>query len=161
MREQIKTALILVLGWSFVVLGFIGLFLPILQGVILILVGLYLLSKRSKFARKLLQNLYNRYPRLAVQLKLAQHKGEDFTKRIRSSQVKRGTAPKTAPTYIKEEKKIMEKQPSYKCTVCGYIYDPEVGDPDSGIKPGTPFEEIPDDWVCPVCGVGKDQFEQE
>jgi len=75
-------------------------------------------------------------------------------------QVKRGTAPKTSPTYIKEEKK-MAKQPSYKCTVCGYIYDPEVGDPDSGIKPGTPFEEIPEDWVCPVCGVGKDQFEKE
>lgn len=76
-------------------------------------------------------------------------------------QVKKGTAPKTAPTYIKEEKKTMGNKPSYKCTVCGYIYDPEVGDPDSGIKPGTPFEDIPEDWVCPVCGVGKDQFEKE
>ena len=46
----------------------------------------------------------------------------------------------------------------YICDVCGYIYDPEVGDPDGGIAPGTAFEDIPDDWVCPVCGVGKDDF---
>ncbi len=49
----------------------------------------------------------------------------------------------------------------YKCTVCGYIYDPEKGDPDSGIKPGIPFEELPDDWVCPVCGADKSLFEKE
>ena len=47
----------------------------------------------------------------------------------------------------------------YECKVCGYIYDPEKGDPDSGIKPGTPFEEIPEDWSCPVCGATKSQFE--
>lgn len=46
----------------------------------------------------------------------------------------------------------------YLCDPCGYIYDPEVGDPDSGIEPGTAFEDIPDDWVCPICGVGKDLF---
>ncbi len=46
----------------------------------------------------------------------------------------------------------------YVCSVCGYEYDPAVGDPDGGIAPGTPFEDIPDDWVCPVCGVGKDMF---
>ena len=46
----------------------------------------------------------------------------------------------------------------YICDVCGYVYDPEVGDPDSGIEPGTAFEDIPEDWVCPVCGVGKDDF---
>jgi rubredoxin len=49
----------------------------------------------------------------------------------------------------------------YVCTVCGYVYDPELGDPDNGIAPGTPFEDIPDDWVCPVCGADKDQFELE
>lgn len=49
----------------------------------------------------------------------------------------------------------------YVCTVCGYVYDPEAGDPDSGIKPGTAFEDLPNDWVCPLCGVGKDQFEKE
>lgn len=47
----------------------------------------------------------------------------------------------------------------YVCTVCGYVYDPSIGDPDSNIAPNTPFEDIPDDWVCPVCGVTKDMFE--
>lgn len=47
----------------------------------------------------------------------------------------------------------------YKCVVCGYIYDPELGDPDSGIAPGTAFESLPDSWMCPVCGVDKAQFE--
>ena len=75
-------------------------------------------------------------------------------------EVKRGKSPKTAPTYVEEEKqkevkKVMKK---YRCEICGYVYDPGVGDPDGGIKPGTPFEDILDDWVCPVCGAGKDQF---
>lgn len=48
----------------------------------------------------------------------------------------------------------------YICPPCGYIYDPEVGDPDSGIEPGTAFEDIPDDWVCPDCGMEKDGFEE-
>jgi len=47
----------------------------------------------------------------------------------------------------------------YVCNVCGYVYDPEAGDPDSGIAPGTAFADIPEDWVCPVCGVGKEDFE--
>ncbi len=47
----------------------------------------------------------------------------------------------------------------YQCSVCGYIYDPEAGDPGSGIARGTPFEDLPDDWLCPVCGVDKDAFE--
>lgn len=47
------------------------------------------------------------------------------------------------------------------CVVCGYVYDPAQGDPDSGVEPGTAFEDIPEDWVCPLCGVGKDQFEKE
>ena len=48
----------------------------------------------------------------------------------------------------------------YECMACGYIYDEAVGDPDSGIAPGTKWEDIPDDWVCPVCGVSKDEFEE-
>ncbi len=48
----------------------------------------------------------------------------------------------------------------YKCLVCGYIYDPVKGDPDNGIASGTSFESLPDTWVCPECGVGKDQFEK-
>lgn len=47
----------------------------------------------------------------------------------------------------------------YYCTVCDWVYDPEVGDPDGGIAPGTLFEDIPDDWACPVCGVTKEDFE--
>ena len=47
----------------------------------------------------------------------------------------------------------------YQCIVCGYVYDPEEGDPDSGIAPGTPFEDVPEDWYCPVCGVYKNDFE--
>ncbi|AGW13452.1 rubredoxin [Megalodesulfovibrio gigas] len=49
----------------------------------------------------------------------------------------------------------------YVCTVCGYEYDPAKGDPDSGIKPGTKFEDLPDDWACPVCGASKDAFEKQ
>jgi rubredoxin len=51
----------------------------------------------------------------------------------------------------------MEK---WECLVCGYIYDPAEGDPDAGIEPGTAFEALPDDWVCPDCGAGKDMFEK-
>ena len=46
----------------------------------------------------------------------------------------------------------------YECAPCGYIYDPAVGDPDAGIDPETAFEDIPDDWTCPICGLGKDVF---
>lgn len=49
----------------------------------------------------------------------------------------------------------------YVCNMCGYIYDPEEGDPDSDIEPGTSFEDLPEDWVCPVCGAEKDEFELE
>jgi rubredoxin len=49
----------------------------------------------------------------------------------------------------------------YVCTVCNYVYDPEVGDPDGDISPGTAFEDIPDDWVCPTCGATKSDFEPE
>ncbi|HOC98203.1 MAG TPA: rubredoxin [Bacilli bacterium] len=48
----------------------------------------------------------------------------------------------------------------YVCVVCGYEYDPAQGDETQDIKPGTAFEDLPEDWVCPLCGVGKDQFEE-
>jgi rubredoxin len=51
----------------------------------------------------------------------------------------------------------MEK---WECTACGYIYDPEKGDPDNGVAPGTSFEELPEDWVCPQCGVNKEFFQK-
>jgi len=83
-------------------------------------------------------------------------------------QIKKGISPQTAPTYIADNKKIennkkrkeLEKMAKYECSVCGYIYDPEKGDPESGVNPGTPFEDLPDDWVCPICGAGKDEFEE-
>jgi len=79
-------------------------------------------------------------------------------------EVKGGISPKTAPTYSgmvdKIRKKEEKKMDKYVCKVCGYIYDPEKGDPDGGIEPGTKFEDIPDDWVCPVCGAGKNDFEK-
>ncbi|HCL79945.1 MAG TPA: hypothetical protein DIC53_08265, partial [Synergistaceae bacterium] len=65
--------------------------------------------------------------------------------------------PKARHFRVKGEVSVKK----YVCTVCGYVYDPAVGDPDSGVNPGTAFEDIPDDWVCPVCAVGKDMFEVE
>lgn len=55
-----------------------------------------------------------------------------------------------------QQEKPMHK---YVCPTCGYVYDPEKGDPDNGIAPGTKFEDLPDDWVCPICGVPKSDFE--
>jgi len=82
-------------------------------------------------------------------------------------QIKGGKTPKAAATYIAEEKVAAEKEEvksgmaKYRCSVCGYIYDPEKGDPESGIEPGTPFESLPENWLCPVCGAGKSEFEKE
>jgi flavin reductase (DIM6/NTAB) family NADH-FMN oxidoreductase RutF/rubredoxin len=73
-------------------------------------------------------------------------------------QVKGGTAPKTAPHYVEEKKPEVTNVDKYECSVCGYVYDPTKGDPDNGVAPGTPFDKLPDGWVCPVCGAGKDQF---
>ena len=74
--------------------------------------------------------------------------------------VKHETIPETAPSYIKENKEEKSKMVKYRCTICSYIYDPELGDTDGGVNPGTPFEEIPDDWMCPVCGAAKSEFER-
>ncbi len=82
----------------------------------------------------------------------------------------KGIAPKNAPTYISKELRKKEaespktepatkKLQKYECMDCGWIYDPELGDPDNGIAPGTPFEELPDDWTCPDCGAEKSEFE--
>ncbi len=73
---------------------------------------------------------------------------------------KGGKSPKTAPTYIKEEKEIKPKAKKYECMICGYVYDPEKGDPENGIPPGTSFEDLPDDWTCPICGAGKEEFQE-
>lgn len=73
-------------------------------------------------------------------------------------QLKRGSVPPTAPAALKDKKSEDPGLKKFQCTVCGYVYDPVLGDPDSGIAPGTAFENIPDTWVCPICGVTKDQF---
>jgi len=63
---------------------------------------------------------------------------------------------------IFEEPKLRrDSMDKYVCTICGYVYDPEVGDPDNNVEPGTPFEKVPEEWVCPDCGAGKDAFEKE
>ena len=49
----------------------------------------------------------------------------------------------------------------YVCSICGYVYDEEADDPENGIEPGTKWEDLPDDWACPLCGAGKDMFEEE
>ncbi len=49
----------------------------------------------------------------------------------------------------------------YVCTICGYVYDPELGDPDNGVDPGTKWEDVSEDWECPVCGASKDDFEKQ
>lgn len=77
--------------------------------------------------------------------------------------IKGGLSPKNAPTYIEKENKTNmgeEKMEKYVCKVCGWVYNPEKGDPDGEIKPGTKFEDIPGDWVCPICGAAKSDFEK-
>jgi len=59
---------------------------------------------------------------------------------------------------LSEDEKEKEKAQKYRCETCGYIYNPEKGDPEGDIKPGTSFEDLPDDWVCPICGASKDLF---
>lgn len=80
-------------------------------------------------------------------------------------EVIKGISPKNAPTYVphhKEEAKLaLESGERYKCAVCGYVYDSSKGDPDNGIAPGTSFDDLPEDWTCPICGVGKDVFTKE
>lgn len=65
--------------------------------------------------------------------------------------------PERSVVFVGVEASSMSK---YQCTICGYVYDPAVGDPDSGIAPGTSFDELPNDWVCPICGADKDAFEK-
>lgn len=60
--------------------------------------------------------------------------------------------------YRKSVKTTVTTMRKYVCDVCGYVYDPAQGDPESGVMPATSFEDLPDDWVCPVCGVPKDHF---
>lgn len=78
---------------------------------------------------------------------------------------KGGKSPKNAPTYDADTTTVPAPKPGaaarYACSVCGYVYDPEKGDPENGVAPGTRFEDIPENWTCPVCGAEKSKFEKE
>jgi rubredoxin len=62
------------------------------------------------------------------------------------------------PSPKAESTEKMTELQEYQCEVCGWIYNPKLGDPDNGIPPGTPFEDLPEDWTCPLCGANKTQF---
>lgn len=76
---------------------------------------------------------------------------------VEESKQKEKSFPETGKKETIKRNDVLKK---YRCKVCGYIYEPEKGDPDNGIKPGTPFQDVPEDWVCPECGVNKNQFEE-
>ena len=97
-------------------------------------------------------------------------------------EIKKGKTPMNAATFIRTETPVATTPPQpapvlsaagaaplketigmkkYTCKLCGYVYDPAQGDPDNGVKPGTAFEQVPDAWVCPICGADKTQFEPE
>ena len=65
-------------------------------------------------------------------------------------------APRVVYQYANLQEETTMKE--YECDLCGYVYDPTLGDPDNGVKPGTAFEDIPEDWVCPLCGAPKSDF---
>jgi rubredoxin len=68
-----------------------------------------------------------------------------------------GVSQSTLNKYIKEER-IMK---SYVCTICGYVYDEKAGDPDNGVAPETKWADVPNDWICPLCGASKEDFEEQ
>ncbi len=76
-------------------------------------------------------------------------------KSLQTPRLRAGTISNRKKEY---KEQIMDK---YVCDLCGYVYDPAKGDPDNGIDPGTSFEDLPDDWECPVCGASKDDFSKE
>ena len=78
------------------------------------------------------------------------------------SNVMKGKSSKNAPTYTPKEEPAARAAAGakYTCTICGYVYDPAIGDPERGIKPGTAFADLPADWTCPICGADKTQFEK-
>ena len=79
-------------------------------------------------------------------------------------EARKALAPKNAPTYVDKAKLQSKKEKpasahrKFKCTVCGYVYDEQAGDPASGMEPGTCFDDLPEDWVCPICGTVKEDF---
>jgi len=72
----------------------------------------------------------------------------------------KGKVPKNSPSYHggAPPAVTVSHVARYVCDICGYVYDPQLGDPDNGVAPGTAFEDLPEDWVCPVCGAGREAF---
>lgn len=90
-------------------------------------------------------------------------KGEPMTYAF-YHEVKRGATPPSAPTHLAQTKKESLPQaannPKYECNVCGYVYDPALGDPENGVEPGTAFTDLPPTWVCPICGADQTEFSE-
>jgi len=110
-------------------------------------------------------------PKEGVKLILVNHTAALFDQPLREGD-RVSLFPAEYPVFADWKKSILTqgrsdemieegKMKKWKCSVCGYIYDPEKGDPDSGVQPGTAFEQLPEDWVCPLCGAGKDVFEAD
>jgi rubredoxin/putative ubiquitin-RnfH superfamily antitoxin RatB of RatAB toxin-antitoxin module len=110
-------------------------------------------------------------PEEKVKLIFVNHKGAYIDQALKEGD-RISLFPAEYPVFADWEGSILRKEQSdiiieegkmkkWTCSVCGYIYDPSKGDPENGVGPGTPFEKIPDDWVCPLCGAGKDMFEAE
>jgi rubredoxin/putative ubiquitin-RnfH superfamily antitoxin RatB of RatAB toxin-antitoxin module len=110
-------------------------------------------------------------PKERVKLILVNHMGALLDQPLKNGD-RVSLFPAEYPVFADWEGSILRKEhgnemieegemKNWKCSICGYIYDPSKGDPDNGVKPGTAFEGIPEDWVCPTCGAGKDMFEAE
>jgi len=110
-------------------------------------------------------------PKERVKLILVNHTGALLDQQLKNGD-RVSLFPAEYPVFADWEGSILRKgigdgiieegeMKKWKCSICGYIFDPSKGDPDNGVKPGTAFEEIPEDWVCPTCGAGKDMFEAD
>jgi len=104
LKKTIKRALILIVGWAFILLGIAGLFLPVLQGILFLLIGLFVLSSEYIWAHKLLQKLKNRFPKIAAQFEVAKEKSERWLARLFRRQRAAETPTKTAARAAKSEK---------------------------------------------------------
>ncbi len=110
-------------------------------------------------------------PKERIKLILVNHTGALMNQPLKNGD-RVSLFPAEYPVFVDWEGSILGKEHAdgiieegemikWKCSVCDYIYDPAKGDPESGVKPGTTFEAIPEDWVCPTCGATKDMFEKE
>ena len=100
---------------------------------------------------------YNHFPAISVD-KEVKERNPDFSGDEAFAMTGSFTPSRKA---LEKNQKGEEEMKKYTCTICGYVYDPAVGDSENGIKPGTAFEKLPDSWTCPVCGASKSDFSPE